>query len=143
MGKGRKERLVPIGDQAAEWTRRYQREARPVLVGAGRATSGKSVPFVFVNARGKPLSRVGFWKILKGYAVRGGLSARLSPHVLRHSFATHLLDRGADLLAAAGAGIGVEEAEALKAEARRRVTEGDFFGHISFLSVIAQKDAED
>jgi integrase/recombinase XerD len=97
VGKGSKERIVPIGDQAADWTRRYQREARPALV--AHARGGKTAPYVFVNARGTPLSRVGFWKILKGYALRAGLSTRLSPHVLRHSFATHLLDRGADLRA--------------------------------------------
>ena len=99
LGKGRKERIVPIGDQAADWIRRYQREARPLLTGTKKGTPARGVPFLFVNARGRPLSRVGFWKILKGYALRAGLSNRLSPHMLRHSFATHLLDRGADLRA--------------------------------------------
>jgi integrase/recombinase XerD len=92
-GKGSKQRLVPIGDEAAAWVRRYQKEARPQLV------KKASAPRLFVNARGGPLSRVGFWKNLKRYGRQAGLRADLSPHVLRHSFATHLLDRGADLRA--------------------------------------------
>lgn len=93
VGKGDKERLVPIGDQAVAWVRRYLREARGVLL------KGRTSPRLFVNARGGSLSRVGFWKILKGHGLRAGLPSDLSPHVLRHSFATHLLDRGADLRA--------------------------------------------
>jgi integrase/recombinase XerD len=94
VGKGRKERLVPIGDEAAAWVGRYVREARPALL--GRRTS----PHLFVNARGGTgLTRVGFWKVLRGYATPLGLARRLSPHVLRHSFATHLLAHGADLRA--------------------------------------------
>lgn len=93
MGKGRKQRLVPLGAEAAAWVRRYLGQARPALLGR------RPSPWLFVNARGGGLSRVGFWKILKGYAARAGLSRTLSPHVLRHSFATHLLERGADLRA--------------------------------------------
>lgn len=94
-GKGNKQRIVPIGDQAADWVRRYLAEARPVLVGKRRS------PRMFVNARGggPGLTRVGFWKILKHYAKQASLARSLSPHMLRHSFATHLLERGADLRA--------------------------------------------
>jgi integrase/recombinase XerD len=96
IGKGNKERIVPIGVQAAGWVSRYQRDGRPALVGRG---TGKATPRLFVNARGGALSRVGFWKILKAHGRRARLPASLSPHVLRHSFATHLLERGADLRA--------------------------------------------
>jgi integrase/recombinase XerD len=92
LGKGDKERLVPIGQEATDWVRRYLTEGRPQLV--KRASS-----WVFVNARGGPLSRVGFWKLLKEYGLKAGITRDISPHVLRHSFATHLLDRGADLRA--------------------------------------------
>jgi integrase/recombinase XerD len=94
-GKGDKQRIVPIGDEAAVWVRRYVRDARPTLL--GRRTSQR----LFVNVRGggPGLTRVGFWKILKGYARSAGLATTLSPHLLRHSFATHLLERGADLRA--------------------------------------------
>lgn len=94
MGKGRKQRIVPIGDAAAAWVERYTREARPRLL--GRRPSQR----LFVNARGGgALTRVGFWKILKGYAAAANIRRDLSPHVLRHSFATHLLEHGADLRA--------------------------------------------
>ena len=94
-GKGDKERIVPFGDEAGSWVSRYIQQARPVLLGR------RSSPRLFVNARGggSGLTRIGFWKILKGYARQAGLTATLSPHMLRHSFATHLLDRGADLRA--------------------------------------------
>jgi integrase/recombinase XerD len=91
-GKGNKQRIVPIGDQAVEWLMKYIREGRPALIGP------RASPWLFVNAkRGSSLSRVGFWKILKGYGQKAGLPRTLSPHVLRHSFATHLLEHGADL----------------------------------------------
>jgi integrase/recombinase XerD len=92
IGKGDKERIVPIGQEATDWVRRYLADARPKLV-------PKSSPWLFVNVRGGPLSRVGFWKLLKEYGLKAGISRNISPHVLRHSFATHLLDRGADLRA--------------------------------------------
>ena len=90
IGKGSKERLVPMGRAAVEWLRRYLASARPALLGP------RTSAWVFVNARGG-LTRVGFWKKLKQYARQAGLPRDLSPHVLRHSFATHLLERGADL----------------------------------------------
>jgi integrase/recombinase XerD len=95
IGKGDKQRIVPIGDEAAAWVRRYLREARGPLL------RKRSSPRLFVNARGggPGLTRVGFWKILKGHARQAGLTRTLSPHMLRHSFATHLLERGADLRA--------------------------------------------
>ena len=94
IGKGDKQRIVPLGESAADWVRRYLRDARPQLL------KQRKSPWLFVNAKaGGRLSRVGFWKILKEYGLRAGVSRDLSPHVLRHSFATHLLERGADLRA--------------------------------------------
>ena len=95
IGKGNKERLVPMGAHAAEWVSRYQRDARPILLKRSR-TAGRAAR-LFLNTRGGPLSRVGFWKILKAHGRKAGIRGALSPHVVRHSFATHLLDRGADL----------------------------------------------
>jgi integrase/recombinase XerD len=93
-GKGRKQRLVPIGDEASAWLTKYLKEGRPALL------KRRSSPKLFVNARGgASLTRVGFWKILKEHGRHAGLPSTLSPHVLRHSFATHLLERGADLRA--------------------------------------------
>jgi integrase/recombinase XerD len=92
IGKGDKQRIVPLGQQAVDWVRRYLHDGRTPLI------RKKSSPWLFVNARdGGPLSRVGFWKVLKEYGTKAGISMDLSPHVLRHSFATHLLERGADL----------------------------------------------
>jgi integrase/recombinase XerD len=91
IGKGDKQRMVPLGQEAIDWVQRYLRDGRPALL------KKKSSPWLFVNARGGGLSRVGFWKVLKAYGMQAGISQELSPHVLRHSFATHLLERGADL----------------------------------------------
>ncbi len=91
FGKGSKERIVPVGERAELWVGRYCQEVRPVLTRGRHET-------VFVNHRGKGMTRQGFWKILKGYGISAGIRG-LSPHVLRHSFASHLLEHGADLRA--------------------------------------------
>ncbi len=93
LGKGAKERLVPIGRRALGATALYAREIRPKL------DRGKGVGKLFLNARGGPLSRVGAWGIIKRCAARAGLEKRVTPHTLRHTFATHLLEGGADLRA--------------------------------------------
>jgi integrase/recombinase XerD len=94
VGKGSKERIVPMGESAVAWVRRYLRDGRPAIL--GRRTS----PWLFVGGpRGTPLTRVGFWKLLKRYGAAIGVARELTPHVVRHSFATHLLERGADLRA--------------------------------------------
>jgi integrase/recombinase XerD len=92
VGKGNKERLVPLGDQAVSRVRQYVAGARPQLL------KRRESPWLFPSGRGTgKLSRAGFWKLLKVYGRKAGIQAHLSPHVLRHSFATHLLERGADL----------------------------------------------
>jgi integrase/recombinase XerD len=94
IGKGDKERIVPVGKKALGIVDKYLREGRPQLLRNAKATSG---PALFINRRGAALSRVGVWKILSAYGRRAGLRVALTPHMLRHSFATHLLEGGADL----------------------------------------------
>lgn len=94
IGKGDKERVVPVGRKALDMVAKYLRESRSELL---RQAKGPSSVALFVNRRGAPLSRVGVWKILSAYGRRAGLRVALTPHMLRHSFATHLLERGADL----------------------------------------------
>ncbi len=94
IGKGDKERIVPVGKKALGMVDKYLREGRPQLLRNAKASSG---PALFINRRGAALSRVGVWKILSAYGRRAGLRVALTPHMLRHSFATHLLERGADL----------------------------------------------
>ena len=91
MGKGSKERLVPLGEEALDWLRRYLAEARPALLNAQVSNA------MFVTARGAGMTRQMFWYLIKRHATHGGLLKPLSPHTLRHAFATHLLNHGADL----------------------------------------------
>lgn len=91
LGKGDKERIIPVGDLALDWLRRYFQETRPALI------KKEAVPYVFVNDHGRQLSRQGVWKIIKGLVLAAGITKTVSPHTLRHSFATHLLENGADL----------------------------------------------
>lgn len=93
FGKGSKERIVPIGRRAVGALSLYLREVRP------RLEKGRGEGRVFLNARGGPLTRMGVWKILRGHVERAGITRKVSPHTLRHSFATHLLEGGADLVA--------------------------------------------
>jgi integrase/recombinase XerD len=94
IGKGDKERIVPIGKKALGLVDRYLRDGRPKLVGKGKQALATTL---FINRRGSPISRVGVWKILSTYGRQAGLRVGSTPHMLRHSFATHLLERGADL----------------------------------------------
>ena len=90
-GKGSKTRLVPMGEEAVDWVLRYLKEARPEILQKRLSDS------LFVTQRGESMTRQAFWYLIKRYAVRAGISKHLSPHVLRHAFATHLLNHGADL----------------------------------------------
>ena len=91
FGKGGKERLVPLGEVAQDWIVRYAREARPLLL------KGRGSEALFVTERGGPMTRQMFWVLIKRHAKKAGITAHLSPHTLRHAFATHLLNHGADL----------------------------------------------
>jgi integrase/recombinase XerD len=93
LGKGSRERIVPVGRTAAEVVRRYLRDVRPAL--EGPASGGA----LFLNHRGRPLTRAAVWTLVKRGAERGGVAKSVSPHTLRHTFATHLLEGGADLAA--------------------------------------------
>ena len=93
VGKGNKERLVPIGEQACEWLERYIKHARPQLIGQQQCN------YVFVSKRGRAMTRQSFWHIVKRLALKAKINKPLSPHTLRHAFATHLLNHGADLRA--------------------------------------------
>ncbi len=91
LGKGSKERLTPLGEEAVAWIQRYQREAREALLGARKSDA------LFLTARGAPMTRQGFWKLVQRYASVSGIGKHISPHTLRHAFATHLINHGADL----------------------------------------------
>ena len=92
QGKGGKERIVPLGKSAIEAVELYLRQARDRFL-----KSKPETDYLFLTGRGRPFTRQGFWKRLKGYALQAGLGRKISPHMLRHSFATHMLERGADL----------------------------------------------
>ncbi len=91
MGKGSKERLVPLGEEALHWLQRFMREGRGLILGTRRSEA------LFPSKRGEAMSRQAFWQLIKRYAAYAGISKPLSPHTLRHAFATHLLNHGADL----------------------------------------------
>ncbi|ALS38002.1 site-specific tyrosine recombinase XerD [Enterococcus rotai] len=92
IGKGDKERIIPLGDYAIKWIEKYLEEARPVLI-----KKNQNETHLFVNHHGRPLSRQGVWKNLNQIVVAAGIHKNITPHTLRHSFATHLLENGADL----------------------------------------------
>lgn len=91
LGKGNKERLVPVGEEALDWIRRYLDAARPEIL------AGKQTDALFITARGTSMTRQAFWHLIQRYAGVAGIQKRISPHTLRHAFATHLLNHGADL----------------------------------------------
>lgn len=90
-GKGNKERLTPLGEEALEWLQHYLQESRPALI------KGRICNQLFVTTRGAGMTRQAFWYLIKRYASRAGIDSTISPHTLRHAFATHLLNHGADL----------------------------------------------
>lgn len=90
-GKGNKERLVPVGEEAMSWLENYLTDTRKTILGT------RQCPYIFVTARGENMTRQAFWHIIKRHALKAGISKSLSPHTLRHAFATHLLNHGADL----------------------------------------------
>ena len=91
LGKGSKERIVPMGEKALEALKRYLNDGRAGVL------KNKSSPYLFLNSRGNPMTRQGFWKIIKRYGIMAGIHKNITPHILRHCFATHLLEGGADL----------------------------------------------
>lgn len=91
IGKGDKERIVPLGETASDWLARYQEQARGIIL------KKRSSAFLFITNRGGPMTREAFWHLIKRHGRKAGIRSRISPHVLRHSFATHLLEGGADL----------------------------------------------
>ncbi len=90
VGKGNRERLVPLGRDARKWIGKYRRDARP-------AFDLRRSEFLFLTRRGGPMTRQRFWQLIEAYARKGGVGSRISPHILRHSFATHMIEHGADL----------------------------------------------
>ncbi|MEG0254286.1 MAG: site-specific tyrosine recombinase XerD [Vagococcus sp.] len=94
IGKGDKERIVPLGDVAIKWVEIYLEKSRPQLKAKNKK---ENLPFLFLNYKGEGFSRQGIWKNLKVYVVQAGIEKEVTPHTLRHSFATHLLENGADL----------------------------------------------
>lgn len=92
IGKGSKDRLVPVGEEAESWLATYLGDARRVILGARRSSDD-----LFITERGAAMTRQAFWHLIKRYAVKAGIRTPLSPHTLRHAFATHLLNHGADL----------------------------------------------
>ena len=91
LGKGAKERLTPLGEEAVAWIQRYQKEGRPQLLGARKSDA------LFVTGRGGPMTRQAFWNLVNRHALKAGIGRAISPHTLRHAFATHLINHGADL----------------------------------------------